>query len=112
MNNVNTVLKEPHMKLISMALFISLIGVEAFATNPVVVKKSVLCSSPQVVFETLSGPGYKEEPIWSGNNNEDRYVLTVNKKTKTWSMVQFNKNIACILSTGENHMPVQARPNS
>jgi hypothetical protein len=78
--------------------------------QPVTVEKPVVCDTPKIVIETLSGSGYREQPFWIGNDTTSRFIMMVNEKTKTWSFVQFNDNIACVLGTGENHRQVFLKP--
>ena len=94
------------MKILLVAFLLSLISSVAYAEDSFVIEKPVLCSTPRTVIEALSGSDFQEDPIWTGNNDEDRYVLMVNKKTKTWTIVQFNSNTACIVGSGTNHKPV------
>jgi hypothetical protein len=78
--------------------------------QPVTVEKPVICDTPKTVIETLTGEGYQEQPFWIGNDETSRYILLANEKTKSWTIVQFNKNIACILGTGDNHKQVFSKP--
>ena len=78
--------------------------------QPVTVEKPVICDTPKTVIETLTGTGYKEQPFWIGNDETSRYVLLANERTKSWTIVQFNKNIACVLGTGDNHKQVFLKP--
>lgn len=70
--------------------------------QPVTVEKPVVCSDLKTVIETVSGPKWGEQPIWSGKDETSRYVLTSNHKTKTWTMIQFNDKIACIIGIGDS----------
>ena len=78
--------------------------------QPVTVEKPVVCDISKVVIETLIGKDYKEQPFWIGNDETSRYVMLVNEKTKTWSFVQFNENVACVLGTGVNHLQIFLKP--
>ena len=78
--------------------------------QPVTVEKPVICDTLKTVIETLTGTGYREQPFWAGNDETSRYILLVNEKTKSWTMVQFNNKIACVLGTGENHRQVFSKP--
>lgn len=78
--------------------------------QPVTVEKPVICDTPKIVIETLTGSGYREQPFWGGNDSTSRYVLLVNEQSKTWSFVQFNQNIACVIGTGENHRQIFLKP--
>lgn len=67
------------------------------------VEKPVACSDPKTVMETMSGPEWKEQPFWIGLGETDsKYVMMVNEKTKTWSFIQFNSTVACVLGTGRS----------
>jgi hypothetical protein len=78
--------------------------------QPVTVEKPVICDNLKTVIETLTGTGYREQPFWSGNDETSRYILLVNERTKSWTILQFNKNIACVLGTGDNHRQVFSKP--
>jgi hypothetical protein len=78
--------------------------------QPVTVEKPVICDTLKTVIETLTGTGYREQPFWAGNDETSRYILLVNEKTKSWTIVQFNNKIACVLGTGENHRQVFSKP--
>ncbi len=78
--------------------------------QPVTVEKPVICDNLKTVIETLTGKGYQEQPFWSGNDETSRYVLLANERTKSWTILQFNKNIACVLGTGDNHKQVFSKP--
>lgn len=83
----------------------------AFANaQPVTVEKPVICDTPKIVIETLTGSGHREQPFWIGRDETSRYVMLVNEATKTWTIVQFNKNIACIIGSGEGHKQVFVGP--
>lgn len=71
--------------------------------EPVTVEKPVICDKVKTVIEFLSGGNFKEQPFWVGSDDTSKYVMMVNEKTGTWTMVQFNDQIACIIGTGENH---------
>ena len=80
------------------------------SAQPVTVEKPVICDTPKIVIETLTGAGYREQPFWGGNDSTSRYVLLVNERSKTWSFVQFNRDIACVIGTGENHRQIFLKP--
>ena len=50
----------------------------------------------------MSSPEWKEVPFWVGSDADSKYVMMVNEKTKTWSFIQFNSKVACVLGTGSN----------
>lgn len=78
-------------------------------SQPVTVEKPVVCDTPKTVIEALSGT-HQEQPFWAGNDAQSQYVILVNEDTGSWSIVQFNDKIACILGTGNNHRQIFLGP--
>jgi len=71
----------------------------------VTVQKPLTCAPTSEVVSTLIGSDYKERPIWMGMEHStppSRYSLFVNNETKTWTLIQFDDKIACVLGTGED----------
>ena len=71
----------------------------------VTVQKPIECADTATLLRGLSGSDYKEKPIWLGIDTDStvsKYSLFVNDETKTWTLNQFDENIACVLGTGEN----------
>ena len=71
----------------------------------VTVQKPIECADTATLLRGLSGSDYKEKPIWFGIEpgvTVSRYSLFVNEQTKTWTLIQFDEKIACVLGTGEN----------
>jgi len=65
--------------------------------------KPVICSSTTEVIRFLTGENYRELPVWIGKaDNEANFSLFVNAKTKTWTVLEIQDNIACIIGSGEN----------
>ena len=70
----------------------------------VTVQKPVECADTALLLQGLGSSNYKEKPIWWGiepGATVSRYSLFVNEQTKTWTLIQFNEKIACVLGTGE-----------
>jgi hypothetical protein len=70
----------------------------------VTVQKPLECADTATLLRGLSGSEYKEQPIWFGIEpgvTVSRYSLFVNEETKTWTLIQFDEKIACVLGTGE-----------
>ena len=61
--------------------------------------KVMTCDKTKLVFELLRNE-YQETPIWGGEKEKSQYVLTVNNTTTTWSLVEFNKEVACLVDAG------------
>jgi hypothetical protein len=71
--------------------------------QPIKLDKPVFCDKTQTVIKALTNENVKEQPIWIGTDEDSRYSLFANEKEGTWTIIQFNKDVACILGTGENH---------
>lgn len=78
--------------------------------EPVTVEKPVVCDKLVTVIEGLQKGQYKELPVWIGKDDRSNFSLFLNEKTKTWTMVQFNDSIACILGEGEKGTFVSLKP--
>ncbi len=80
--------------------------------EPVQIKKPVMCESTTLVFQALSDQA-GEKPIWLGRGNgEDTSSTTIfaNETTKTWTIVQFDKDMACILGSGVSSRQIFTGP--
>jgi hypothetical protein len=92
-------------------LLTSILLLPVFAlAEPVTVEKPVVCNDVKTVIELLSGRAYQEKPFWVGKDTASRYVLMVNENTKTWTIIQFNDEFACVIGTGEGHTRVLTGP--
>lgn len=90
------------MRKTALAFLLGLISSVAYANQPFVVEKQVLCSNFDIVIKSLAGPEHREEPIWAGSDGDDRYVITANKTTNNWTMLQITEGYACIIASGKN----------
>ena len=84
-------------------LLFVLVVVGLAAAQSLTVQKPVECADTETLFRGLIGSDYKERPIWWGIEpaTVSRYSLFVNEQTKTWTLIQFDEKIACVLGTGE-----------
>ncbi len=85
--------------LIGAVLSLSSLVVHAQAGE--MVNKPVFCSSLKIVIEAVSGE-FGETPAWRGNDDRSKYVMTVNQQTGTWTMIQYNDQVACVVGVGRN----------
>ena len=67
-------------------------------------KKEVYCDKTETIISTLKSNDYKEEPVWLGKSEESlsNFTLFVNNENKSWTIIQFNKDAACVLGSGTN----------
>lgn len=80
--------------------------------QPVTVEKPVICDKTEKVIDVLQKGRYKENPIWIGTDDQSRYALFVNERTKSWTMIQFNETIACIIGVGEGSRVIFSGPKT
>ena len=88
-------------------LVVSVIGI--VAAQPVTVQKPVDCVNTETLFQGLIGSDYKEKPIWLGIQSDaplPKYSLFVNEQTKSWTLIQFDEKMSCVLGTGEASTPI------
>lgn len=90
------------MKNILVAFLFCSTSTIAYAIQPFTVEKPVFCTDVKTMIEFLSGEDYQESPLWVGKDEKSKYVIMSNDKSKTWTIVQFNDQVACILGTGTN----------
>ena len=88
------------MRKLTMAFLFCLTSSIANA-EPFPSSKSVICDQLTVVVETLVTK-FQEKVIWIGKDIQDgtTYILTANDKEQTWTYLQSNGKIACILGLG------------
>jgi hypothetical protein len=63
--------------------------------------KSVKCSEVESVI-THFLLVQKETPVWVGKTpNNTHIALLTNKESKSWTMIEFDSRLACVLGVGE-----------
>lgn len=65
-------------------------------------ERKLSCGKTKFLLEALSKIA-KEKIIWSGDSkySETQTVVMINTETLTWTVVQYDKNMACVLNNGE-----------
>lgn len=89
------------MKKFIIGAVLGLLGSVGYAQSGEVVNKPVFCSSLKIIIESVSGE-FEEMPVWRGNDDKSKYVMMSNSKTGTWTMIQYNDQIACVVGFGFN----------
>ena len=85
--------------LLALTLLIS----SVVGAQPIVIQKPVTCTETKMLLQGLTSSDYKETPLWLGiepGAEVSKYSVFVNPQTKTWTIIQFNDKIACVLGTG------------
>jgi len=67
--------------------------------------RKINCAPLTEVLEDLNSSSIKEVPVWVGTSKDPdiRYSVLVNKRTDTWTIIQYNNGAACIISIGEGN---------
>lgn len=78
---------------------------------PRTINKSIVCEETSVVLTTLFSGDYQEFPIWMGNGENSRFSLFANEKTKSWTLIQYDEKIACVLGVGTQYRMVFNGPS-
>jgi hypothetical protein len=93
------------MKYSTLAAFLFCLAHSVANAQPVRIEKTVVCDKTATVFAALEEK-FQEMPVWGGKNSGDQasYALMLNSETKTWTLVQFNADTACILGIGNDHV--------
>lgn len=85
-------------QLLSVCLLTTTLAVAA----PFESRKPVVCDEYKTVLESLVQK-FNERPLWAGRdiNNGNTYILTVNEKEGTWTYLETNGTVACVLGVGD-----------
>jgi hypothetical protein len=88
-------------KNLLMAFLFCLTSSIANASEVIETTKPIICGPTQAVLDELKQD--KENPIFMGESmaGESGYIVFFNEKTKTFTVVQFNEKIMCILGVGK-----------
>ncbi len=88
------------MRKLTVAFLLGLASFVAYAQQDFeMVNKPVFCSSLKNIIESVT-KDFEELPVWRGNDDKSRYVLTANQKSGTWTMIQYNETVACVIGIG------------
>lgn len=70
--------------------------------QPFSLNNSVFCDESKKVIDALSEK-WGEKIVWVADDavGATKFGLFVNQKTKTWTMLQFTQDIACVMGLGE-----------
>ena len=90
------------MRSTTMAFLFCLISSIAHAQEIIDLQKSLKCSDAQVVMNYFVDT-HKETPVWVGKSVHNTHItLMMNKQTRSWTMIEYDTTIACVLGAGED----------
>jgi hypothetical protein len=75
----------------------------ANARDPVTVDlvKELKCSEAEFVIRHFA-ENYGEKPLWVGKSNTNSHItLLVNKEKRSWTLVEYDSKMACVLGAGD-----------
>ena len=87
-------------KFIAFLLMVSVIAFALAQSTAVEINKKVVCDDTKTLLDTLLNQ-YNESPVWAGTNEKSKFSLLINQETGSWTMIQFDKDITCVLGIGE-----------
>ena len=90
------------MPKLAMAFLFCLASSIAHAQEIIDLTKPMKCSDAQSVMNYFVDI-HKETPVWVGKSVHNTQVtLLMNKETRSWTMIEYDASIACVLGAGEN----------
>ena len=90
------------MRSTTMAFLFCLISSIAHAQEIIDLQKSLKCSDAQVVMNYFVDT-HKETPVWVGKSVHNTHItLLVNKETRSWTVIEYDTRLACVLGAGED----------
>ena len=80
--------------------------------QPLTTTKEVQCDDTGKMIAVLKGKEFEEVPIWfgKGDSKAPNYSLFVNAQTKSWTIIQFNNELSCVLGSGESYTVLSRKP--
>ena len=94
-------------------LLLALLIPTLLAAQPIIIQKPVTCTDTKMLLQGLTSSDYKETAFWLGiepGAEVSKYSVFVNQQTKTWTIIQFNDKIACVLGTGTESTQIFSGP--
>jgi len=89
------------MQKLIMAFLFCLTSSIANAQEVIELTKGMKCSNAEFLMNYFVTE-HKEKPIWVGKTAFNTNItLLVNKEKRTWTMIEYDARIACVIGTGE-----------
>lgn len=86
--------------LLTLALFAS---TTISAQEPIKLEKTVFCLNTEQVLNNILNK-HKELPLWGATLTNSNVAIFVNPQTKTWTLLQWNENLACVVDMGTGYL--------
>lgn len=89
------------MRILIMAFLFCLTSSIANAQEIIDLTKQMKCSDAQTVMNYFADT-HKEAPVWVGRTVHNTHIaLLANKETRSWTMIEYDTKLACVLGAGE-----------
>jgi hypothetical protein len=89
------------MKNTTVALLFCLTSLIAHAQQIIDLQKPLKCSDASSVINYFRD-NFQELPLWVGKTTTGTHItLLVNREKRSWTMVEYDAAIACVLGAGE-----------
>ena len=89
------------MRILCMAFLFCFASSIANAQEVIELNKPMKCGKAEFVMNHFAQE-YGEMPLWVGKDISGSHItLLVNKEKRTWTMVQYDGGIACVLGAGQ-----------
>ena len=88
-------------------LLLLMFAMPVFAQEQIEMTKLMKCSNAEFVLRHFL-ENYGEEPVWVGKDKSTNTYITIlkNKEKGTWTIVQYDSGVACVLGAGEQGTPI------
>lgn len=86
------------MRKLAVVLLLSLIGTANAQTK---INRELVCDSTDEIFKFIF-ERHQEQPVWIGIADKTMTMLAQNPKSGSWTLIQFNDKLACILGAGRS----------
>jgi len=93
-------------KIISIILLLPFF---VWSQEPVIVDKKISCTTTEIVLQSLTEKFF-EKPIWLGEGSDSLYSIFVSKNG-SWTIIQFNNQIACVIGVGKSSKQIYLNTN-
>ena len=82
-------------------LFLPALVVAQQQPDAVRVEKPVICGPTEAVLKEVVE--FREIPIWGSQLEDSKVALFANAETESWTMVQWNEAMACVIEVGKGY---------
>ncbi len=64
--------------------------------------RPVICGSTESILPEIYKQ-YKEVPMWGSQLEDSKIAIFANPDTNTWTLIQWNKEVACLIEAGKDY---------